>query len=73
LFKLNTSNKKTEDRLRMIEAALFKADKSETLFEEFENRLIHMDVHMKSEQARFNEVFNLKFQTMEDTLFSYKN
>jgi signal recognition particle GTPase len=70
---LETVAKKTDERLRLLEAAVFKADRKSTLFEEFEERLIQMDVHMKAEQGRFNELSNQKFHQVEDQLFSYTN
>ena len=49
LFKIDTQNKKLEDRLKLLEAAVFKTDKEGTLFEVFEERLIQMDVSMRAE------------------------
>ena len=50
---------------------MFKADKEKTLFEEYEEKLIQMDVHLKAEQGRFSELFNSKFKFIEDELFTY--
>ncbi len=43
------------------------------MFEDYEEKLIKMDVHMKSEQTRFTELFDSKFKAIEDELFTYKN
>jgi hypothetical protein len=32
-----------------------------------------MDVHLKAEQGRFTELFNSKFRSIEEELFTYKN
>jgi hypothetical protein len=52
---------------------VFKADKENTLFEVYEEKLIQMDVGMRAEQERFTQMFNSKFQWIEDELFTYKN
>jgi hypothetical protein len=49
LFRLDASSKKLEERLRQLEAAVFKVDKEHTLFEVYEEKLIKMDVHLKAE------------------------
>jgi hypothetical protein len=73
LFRLDASSKKLEERLRQLEAAVFKVDKEHTLFEVYEEKLIKMDVHLKAEQGRFTELFNSKFRSIEEELFTYKN
>ena len=39
----------------------------------YEEKLIKMDVHLKAEQGRFTELFNSKFRSIEEELFTYKN
>jgi signal recognition particle GTPase len=73
LFRLDASSKKLEERMRQLEAAVFKVDKENTLFEVYEEKLIKMDVHLKAEQGRFSELFNTKFRSIEEELFTYKN
>jgi hypothetical protein len=45
LFKLDCLQAKTDNRLKVIEAALFKADQSRTLFDDFSERLLNMEVN----------------------------
>ena len=51
------TSKKAEDRLRVLEAAVLKGDKSQTIFDEYEEKMVSLDVQIKVANERLNESF----------------
>ena len=69
-MKFETFSKKTEDRLKLLEAALFKGDKDRTLFDDLDDRIAKIDAHLKVNLDKFSDTIELKLQTMEEKLFT---
>lgn len=69
LLKLRALTKKQDERLKLLEAALFKGDKPKTMFDEIEERVVATDVNVKIEVERLTEKFEVRHKQLEELIF----